>query len=214
MIAPPFYSAPAAPASIATLLLHFDGANNSTTFIDSSPNAFPMTTVGNAKITTSDSVAGGACGTFDGNGDRVVSPSSALLKINGDFTVEGWIKWTALGGIVFNLADNGIEQIRIATGGFNQVTSSAGNAPNNSAVTGVWKYLAMTKQGDAWRLFIDGLLVANSSFTFAHANNTTAYFAGISPSYGHCNCLLDEWRIRNGVCLYTADFTPPTPPLS
>lgn len=217
MIPAPFWAGAAAPAgSIATLLLHFDGANNSTTFIDSSTNAFTMTTVGDAKISTADSVAGGASGLFDGSGDRVVSPASSLLKINGDITIEGWLKVAslALPGLVFNLTDNSTnQQAYISYNTAGALLSRGGNSSNGAISVGTWYYVALTKEGDLWRLFIDGASISNATVAFAHSADAEAYFGG-GPTFLHLNGRLDDWRITNGVCLYTAAFTPPTPPLS
>jgi hypothetical protein len=206
------------PGSIATLLLHFDGENNSTSFIDSSANAFAMTAVGDAKISTADFVSGGASGVFDGNGDRVESPASELLKINGDFTVEGWFKVDALDvpgiGLIFNLTDiPSNQQAFISANTAGAVLSRGGNSSNGAITAGVWYYVALTKEGDTWRLFLNGVHVSTSIVSFTHGSNAAAYYAG-GPTFISIKGRLDEWRITNGVALYTASFTPPTPPLT
>jgi hypothetical protein len=49
------------------LVLRMNGANNSTTFTDDSSNALTVTPFVNAKISTAQSVSGGASGLFDGS---------------------------------------------------------------------------------------------------------------------------------------------------
>jgi hypothetical protein len=84
-------------ASNVTLLLHCDGANNSTTFTDDSPFHHAVTANGNAKIVTSGSDLGGAAGFFDGTGDYLSIPanSSAFNIRPGDFTLETGLRIAA-----------------------------------------------------------------------------------------------------------------------
>jgi len=57
-----------------TLLVPFNGANNSTVFTDYSFNPKTLTAVGNAKIVTAQSKFGGSSGYFDGGGDYLTTP--------------------------------------------------------------------------------------------------------------------------------------------
>ena len=50
--------------SNVSLLLHMDGANGSTAFTDSGPNALTATVVGSSAIATAQSQFGGASGNF------------------------------------------------------------------------------------------------------------------------------------------------------
>src|SRR5690606_25450842 len=61
------------------LLLHMDGADGSTMFIDSSANGLTVTANGNAQIDTAQSKFGGAAALFDGNGDYLALPSTGAL---------------------------------------------------------------------------------------------------------------------------------------
>jgi hypothetical protein len=80
-----------------SLLLHGDGANGSTTITDSSRLTNTVTAVGDAQISTAQSKFGGASIAFDGSGDYLTISSSSALSIgSGDYTVEFWIRWTAL----------------------------------------------------------------------------------------------------------------------
>ena len=60
--------------SYTKALLHMDGADGSTTFIDESGKTW--TRAGNAQIDTSQYKFGGASGLFDGSGDWVDTPGS------------------------------------------------------------------------------------------------------------------------------------------
>jgi len=68
-----------------------DGANNSTTFTDSSKHVRLATANGNAIISTAQSKFGGASAYFDGTGDFISLASSWLSHLNSDFTIEFWV---------------------------------------------------------------------------------------------------------------------------
>jgi hypothetical protein len=74
-----------------SLLLHGDGANGSTTIIDSSPTPKTVTAFGNAQISTAQSKFGGASIALDGTGDYAsTGNSSDLLMGSAVFTIECW----------------------------------------------------------------------------------------------------------------------------
>ena len=76
------------------LLLHFDGTDGSTTFVDSSPSGKTVTAVGNAQIDTAQYKFGGASGLFDGNGDYLSVPDSDDWYFGtGDFTIDAWARF-------------------------------------------------------------------------------------------------------------------------
>ncbi|MDI6787615.1 MAG: hypothetical protein QME51_04520, partial [Planctomycetota bacterium] len=68
-------------------LLHFDGTDASTTFIDESGKIW--TRYGNAQIDTAQSKFGGASGLFDGAGDYITTPDHNDFNLgSGNFTVD------------------------------------------------------------------------------------------------------------------------------
>jgi hypothetical protein len=76
-----------------------DGANNSTTFTDSSLTPKTVFANGDAKISTAQSKFGGSSAYLDGNGDHLSIPNSSDFEFgSGDFTIEFWAYVTALKG--------------------------------------------------------------------------------------------------------------------
>lgn len=77
------------------LLLHSNGTDGSTTFLDSSVSAHTVTANGNAQIDIAQSKFGGASGLYDGSGDYLSIPTSSDFDLgnaySGDFTVDFWI---------------------------------------------------------------------------------------------------------------------------
>lgn len=198
-------------------LCHFDGADGSTTFTDSSINALSLTAVGNAQIDTAQSKAGGASGLFDGSGDRVEAAASAAVKIVGDFTIEGWVRFAAVQGQFFTIHNAGSNVINLNTvGGIWIGASGSGLTGSIVVTTGVWYHIALTRSGNFTRLFVDGVqdaITGGGSLGPAHSADPTLHMGGTSAST-HLNGWLDEWRVTVGVARYTANFTPPTPPFT
>ncbi len=81
------------------LLLHFTGADASTTFTDSSPSPKTFTAVGNAQIDTAQKKFGSASAQFDGSGDCIHTPDTAHLELgSGDWTLDFWVKFNDVAG--------------------------------------------------------------------------------------------------------------------
>ena len=75
------------------VLLHFDGADASTTMTDSNVGgaAHVWTAAGNAQIDTAQAQSGGASLLLDGTGDWVSTPDHADFAFgSGDFTIDCW----------------------------------------------------------------------------------------------------------------------------
>ncbi len=81
---------PASGANNLVAFYSFDDQVSATTVQDKSGNNYDLTLNGTAKIVNNLNAAL----SFDGTGDQVVVPHSADLALNGDFTIETWIKAT------------------------------------------------------------------------------------------------------------------------
>jgi hypothetical protein len=78
--------------SNVSLLLKMDGANNSTTFTDSSLTPKAVFANGNAKISTAQSKFGGSSALLDGTGDYLsLAHNSGFSIESSDFTLEAWV---------------------------------------------------------------------------------------------------------------------------
>ena len=71
-------------AAQRVLLLHFDGADGSTTFTDSSPAGRTITAIGSPTITTSASQFGGSSLNLPGNSRLTFSE----ISLTGDYTIQ------------------------------------------------------------------------------------------------------------------------------
>lgn len=205
--------------SSVSLLLHMDGSNNSTTFTDSSSNAFSATAYGNAKITTAQSKYGGASGLFDGSGDYLgIANNSAFNFGTGDFTIEAWIYLVANSGDFFIASSSGGGGLFF---GYRNSTSPVGWGVGRTEVawdyvsgstssTGSWNHIAVSRQGTTLRLFVNGTQVGSTTNSQSYNLSTTSLTIASQGANYYLNGYIDDLRITNGIARYTASFTAPT----
>jgi hypothetical protein len=83
--------------SNVVLLVGFEGADGSTSFVDESPSGHTLTAVGNAQVDTGQSKFGASSGLFDGNGDYISIPDSDEFTFGaGDFTIETHVRFNVV----------------------------------------------------------------------------------------------------------------------
>jgi len=222
----------------SSVLLHFDGTNNSTTFIDSSANALAFTASGNAKISTAQSKFGGASGLFDGSGDYIgASYASPIDLIGYDFTVEAWVyaatsksdgmriaaagggavAWNSTNGIhwlfqLYGNSPNTVLQIQTYKSGGNQILSSSVKVSLST-----WTHVCACISGTTAYVGVGGTVASTSISTpIRPSTNPRLEIATIPGENGSSayafNGYIDEFRIVKGQALYTANYSAPSAP--
>ncbi len=206
--------------SSVELLLHFNGANGSTSFPDSSSRARSVSRSGDTVISTAQSVFGGASANFDNGGDYLaVAASSAWSFQTGDLTVECWIRpsGSAIDFVIDNRDSGGTGWAMYISSTNTLVLQGTAGSPNflesaASAITrGSWQHIAWTRASGVNRIFVAGVQVATNSTT------TCGNSSGIALNIGrrqNANDLffegyIDDLRVTKGVARYTGSFTPP-----
>lgn len=208
--------------SNVSLLLHMDGASGSTTFTDSGPLANVVTPNGGVQISTAQSMFGGASAQFDGSGDFLtLNGSGAFAFGTGDFTIEMWVRFTALSYTTLidftqSGGGNARQSINIDSdylsyvSNFNTLIFRWHGIPLNA-----WRHIALVRSSGSTRLFIGGVLtdtVPDASNYGVGANRPVIGARGDSTSSNQMNGYMDEIRVTKGVARYTATFTPQTDP--
>ena len=234
---PPGQAFADAPFKATKLLLHMDGVDGSTTFVDSSSAARVVTPFGDAKIVTAQSKFGGASSRYDGNGDYLSIPSSVDFDLGSIYTVEFWVRFndvgrqsgiihrgkystigTAWDGLAFSIRqlNNYLRCYFYATNGS---TEQYIDTSSITMTVGQWYHVAMVRNGTAGQVFIDGVSAGTISGLNVPAASTYPVLIGdwqfdVSGTLTHQYFYgwLDEVRITKGQALYTANFTPPTQP--
>ena len=200
---------PPKPIMPKKLLVHFDGANNSSTFTD----VFGHTSIphGSPKISTTQSMFGGS--------SLKLSSSNFLqyqtgndFKFSGDFTVEFFLYLTGTTvGIFDNRSSSGTgfyltrdtNKIAIYTGSWNY-----GNTINLNQ----WYHVAVSRRTSSLKVFINGSInisINNSTnFTSGGCYIGGLYNSSINGTTGY----IDELQIINGYGKYTTNFSNPSQP--
>jgi hypothetical protein len=208
-VADPYYN-------YTSLLLHMDGTNTSTSFVDSGPNALAVTAAGNAQISTAQSKYGGASGYFDGStGYLSLTGNSSFQFGTGDFTIEAWVYISAnvanqqtfldtRGAATATPFTFGLYQSKLAFYDGTMRQSSA------TVTTGQWYHFAACRSGGTLRLFIDGISYysASSTTNFTTGANSIYIGRGFDAAAYYTNGLIDDLRITK-YARYTSAFAPP-----
>jgi hypothetical protein len=203
-------SPPTAIANTSLLLNYTNGG------ITDATGKNVLETVGDTKISTTQSKFGGFSMFFDGTGDYLHLPATQNLILNGDFTIEMWVYPTNVTGS-FNLLALGNEAasryvVFITNGaivtnlyGFSSVTLGGSISINT------WTHVALSRYGSTIRCFVNGVQTANTetnSSTFGNGNaakvGSDASGTGVYVGY------IDDLRITKGIARYITNFTPPT----
>ncbi len=183
------YSTHVNPPSLGSLLLqlNFEGANNSTTFIDSSSFNRPVSAFGNAKLTTTAPITGTSSGTFDGIGTSYLSiPAATAFNFGSSgFSVRGQIKtsqsasykavasrrpsaFTAGSWVIYN--NSGSLEVWVAdfSGGTFMLKTTGVNMSDGIAHSFEWK-----RVGNLFTIAVDGSILSSvtSSLSFTAASN-------------------------------------------
>lgn len=216
------------------LSLHLNGADASTVFADSSQSAVSITRTGDAQIKTDQSKFGGASCRFDGAGDSLNAAASVDFQPIGDFTFEAWVRVNAwnqnihyIAGtrsfpaapspnswmLVFGETD-GTKRLSLTVWDSDGV--GAGVSGSTVVSTGAWHHCAFTRQGNLFKIFLNGSL--EGAYDFSGLAYTGAGFAlkigdgalGGSDTSRSLNGWMDDIRITKGAARYTANFNPPT----
>jgi hypothetical protein len=183
-----------------------------------------LVTVGDAKVSTTQSKFAPTSVFFDGTGDHLSMPDSNELEFgSGDFTIEGWIyisSYVTSSAILAKGADTSAPYL-IFIGASNEIafySSSNGSAWNvadlrfaTNPATNTWHYIAVTRSGNTYRTFFNGVQANSVTVSGALFNNTSNLFVGKYASTSF-NGYMQDIRLTKGVARYTAAFTPPTAP--
>jgi hypothetical protein len=201
-------------------------------FVDNSTNNFAITRTGAVRVTPfspfapsaaySPSVNGGS-GYFDGTGDYInvnTAGNSAFNFGPGIFTIEMFVYHNQLKNYSGLIGDpntialytytSGAVGVNLLFGSGQAMASSSGVALANT-----WQHYAIVRNGTVTTLYVDGISRATfSSSGVMQLGETAGFRVGSVNTWGDLNGYISNVRILKGVAQYTANFTPPTAPLT
>ncbi len=193
-----------------------------TAFADTETTPKIVTASGDAQRSTAQSKFGGASALFDGAGDYLSVPDSADWDFNGDFTIDGWIRWSngfTSGAILGNGWTTGWMLYYIDDGGGTGrfVFYAAGadvcypSAGAISPVANTWYHIAVVRSGTSLKIYFNGTLEATSVYGTAITSNNALYVGSDITDGSYFKGYLDELRISKGIARWTSDFSASLP---
>ena len=217
--------------SDVSLLLHMNGTDGSTNFVDSSNAGHSVSVSGGAVISTDQSKFGGSSYEGDGSSSKYLSiASSDDFELDGDFTIEFWVyanSTTRNSGIISN-GQTSWEAGATDIAGGSGTTSHYLRLENypvggsystvvidNAAITNdTWIHYAFTRSGSTVRMFKNGTQVDSAThtdiFDFGYLGTVVGGTAWNSTPTTKWDGYIDELRVTKGVARYTSNFSVPT----
>jgi hypothetical protein len=183
-----------------------------------------LETVGNAQISTSVKKYGTGSMYFDGTGDYLKNLTTPIASLQGDFTIECWLYYTAHGnyGGIVSCANS--DDSAPPTSGWAFVFYSTTNKlyfetgtgfslqTTNTIPSSQWNHVAVVRSGSTITHYLNG--VANGSGTSSspfNVSSTDNFVIGINRGLSTTlTGYIDDLRITKGYARYTANFTAPT----
>ncbi|MFZ5643770.1 MAG: LamG-like jellyroll fold domain-containing protein [Bacillota bacterium] len=206
------------------LLLHGDGTNGSTAFIDSSGTNKTVSVGAGSPVTSTAQSKFGGSSIYIPSGSRVDISNSADFDFgSGNFTVDWWEYRTSLtdGGVAINRGEN----INYTpwmfgycySGNVYAYLSSTGTSwdatINMGAVTlNTWTHWAVVRSGNNIYTFKNGQLTSTTSYTATIPTVSSNLSLGKYWSTTVFNGYVDELRISKGSDRWTSTFTAPSSP--
>ena len=203
----------------------------SSQFIDNSTNAFAITPVGNSQPTVVNPFGmTDWSGYFDGTGDYLTVANNAAFDLgSGNATIEAWIYPTSSGQTcgIFDKRSSGANysqfpQIALVSGAFVAYVSYSGSSwagtiNGATPAANTWTHVAFVRSGNTWTLYVNGV-VSGTPFTASGSvyTSTDSLVIGASTTTGTNGFAgqISNARVVKGTAVYTANFTPPTAPLT
>ena len=201
-----------------TSLLHFDGADGSTTIVDEVGNTWTPTS--HAQIDTAFSKFGGSSCIFEGDDILNAYVDERWVPGTLDFTVEAWIRrngTSAYPGIISATVagqngwslhlGNGDNKVRVIWDNTQKILSTGTIADLT------WTHVALVRFGNTATVYINGVADGTDDCTGDSIGTNGLYVtigaAFTNPLYYWLGWI-DEVRFSKGIARWTADFIPPT----
>jgi hypothetical protein len=224
-----------ASATASVLLLHCDGSDASTTFLDESAggSTHTMTANNNAQVDTAFKQFGTGSFIGDVTNDTMISTpnSSDFFPGVGDYTIDCWVRRNTYDTVGFGICGT-LEGSPLNASGFGFAIAKSNNLPffyvgsggGGSQVTvttttvliNVWTHLAFVVSGGMGSIAVNGVFSGTpGAATFV--DNALPFVIGEIYSANSNDAWMmgghiDEFRVSKGIARWTTNFTPPIAP--
>ena len=188
--------------------------------VDDSANRFAITRIGDVSVQKFGPFAGTTLPTpyysnyFDGSGDSLSITVNSAARLANIFTIEMWVNpQIAPSNVNYYLGGTTTGPI-IGYNGSTFAVARQGawvlTSPTNPTLN-TWTHIAVVREGtgtNQYKLYLNGVLMVTGTETTAF----TAQAGGIIGN--NIKTYISNLRVVNGTAVYTANFTPPTAPLT
>lgn len=200
----------------AVLLCHFEGADGTTTIVDSSIYTHTLTANGNAQIDTAQYCLGTASLLLDGNGDYVSSADSADWDLgSGDFAISAWVRFNTVSVNTYTICSQGTDSnnhyrlyVRLSSAGSGKLNFDAFD--NGSAVVvcsssatawaqNTWYHVAASRNDNIVRVTKNTTCIGSSSgVTGTIPDFPAEFYIGRHLTSDDFNGWIDEFTLVKG----------------
>ena len=214
----------ASTGNVAVALFRFSGHNGTGTITGLTIKERTLSVNNQTKHSTTYKKFGTTSILFDGAEDSISMPISNDFNFgSGNFTVETWVYPTSYPN-TYNAVFNNFRDDE-STSGWSMLIHSNGtihcnvdgtyNNSTNSVSLNQWSHLAMVRDGNSIKRYINGVDAGNTlafSGSVGNVTNQGLYIGESGTEYSNrgFNGYMDEIRISKGVARYTTAFTPQT----
>jgi hypothetical protein len=201
--------------SYLKLALSMEGTVGTNSFIDLKNHT--VTAYGDVQLSSTQTKYGSASAYFDGTGDYLTVDSSDLTFGTADFTIELW-EWKSAtpatpGDTLFyqNTTSSGFRldwdtTDKLSLYLYGDSSTTVGTDTFNLSA---WNHVALTREGGVFKLWLNGVL--QGSKTLATDCLAGIFYIGRNPADTTMDYAgyMDDFIVRPGIAIYTANFTPP-----
>ena len=160
----------------------------------------------------------GGSGYFNGTSDFLTTAANTALAFGtGNWTIEFWMYKTISSNayIIVIGADWGLStgvSLISYSGNFALTAGSGSSLTLGVPLVAQWAHVAIVQSGTTVTLYQNG----TSTGTITNSNNLTDNIlkVGMTGSWSPINGYISNLRVVKGTAVYTANFTPPTAPLT
>jgi hypothetical protein len=195
-------------SSAYSLVLPFEGANNSTVFTDYSSYGHTVGTNGLPVISTAQCAAGTSSLYLNGSSSLTIPYHASIDFGTGDFRIDFWARYASASGVQCFIATavdgSPTNYLDVYYDGSNQLLRfrnlnsevSIAHTPS----TNTWYHYAFFRYSGVGYISIDNSVVASASFSAVASVNTALNIGkGRNGQTNYFNGYVDDFRILKGV---------------
>ena len=201
----------------ASLLIHSNATDESTTFTDSSDSSHTITARGQVNHETDQPKFGTTGIEFDGSGDYLELADSDDWDFGtGDFTIDFWMyrrgSLSNHGLLMSSGAANPYWHIRVSgTDCLFYVNGGVKGYGQYTEVLYQWEHYAFVRNGNTLTIYVNGTAIGSRNVAGIAINGSDYLWIGNSTSQAP-HAYFDEVRIIKGTASWASNFSPPIGP--